>query len=105
MIARVKKYASSRINDGPFPDRYNSETGQMVAFENRPVVGGHFALVRHSISLTWGTYEMIYLVLFSLLSLMSRGGVPITAGVVATVVERVVAIPAARHQPFLQHCL
>ena len=51
MIARVKGYASSRINDGPFPDRYDSESGKMVAFENRAVVGGHFALVRRLMSL------------------------------------------------------
>jgi len=46
MITLVRKYASSRENDGPFPDRYNSETGKMATFENRAVVGGHFALVR-----------------------------------------------------------
>ena len=51
MISRVKGYASSRVKDGPFPDRYNSENGKMVAFENRAVVGGHFALVCHSIPL------------------------------------------------------
>jgi len=45
MISLVKKYASSRLNDGPFPDRYSSENGRMVTFENRAVVGGHFALV------------------------------------------------------------
>lgn len=45
MIALVKKYASSRLNDLPFPDRYNSETGNMTTFYNRAVVGGHFALV------------------------------------------------------------
>ena len=50
MITLVKKYASSRVNDGPFPDRYNSETGKMVTFENRAVVGGHFALVRRLLS-------------------------------------------------------
>jgi len=46
MITLVKKYASSKLNDGPFPDRYNSESGKMATFENRAVVGGHFALVR-----------------------------------------------------------
>jgi len=45
MIGRVKDFASSRINDGPFPDRYNYQTGQTVDFEDRPVVGGHFALL------------------------------------------------------------
>jgi len=48
MIARVKNYASSGINNGPVPDRYDSEEGKMVASENRAVVGGHFALVRCS---------------------------------------------------------
>ena len=46
MIGLVKKYASSGLNELPFPDRYSSETGEMVAFSNRAVVGGHFALVR-----------------------------------------------------------
>ena len=51
MIARIKSYASSRLNDGPFPDRYDSENGAMVDFEDRAVVGGHFALVRRSMPL------------------------------------------------------
>jgi len=46
MITLVKKYASSRLNSDPFPDRYSSETGKMIMFQNRAVVGGHFALVR-----------------------------------------------------------
>jgi len=50
MVTRVMKYASSRLNDGPFPDRYSSETGKMITFENRAVVGGHFALVRRLLS-------------------------------------------------------
>ena len=50
MIARVKKYASSGINSGPFPDRYDSENGKGIAFEDRTVVGGHFALVRCLVS-------------------------------------------------------
>jgi len=45
MVMLVKKYVSSRINGGPFPDRYSSEDGKMASFENRAVVGGHFALV------------------------------------------------------------
>ena len=49
MIERVRDFASSKINDGPFPDRYNSQTGQMIDFEDRAVVGGHFALVRRLI--------------------------------------------------------
>lgn len=49
MIGLVKKYLSSRINSAPFPDRYDSDTGQMAEFVGRSVVGGHFALVRHSI--------------------------------------------------------
>ena len=50
MIALVKKYASSGLNSYPFPDKYNSETGKMAVFENRAVVGGHFALVRRLLS-------------------------------------------------------
>ena len=46
IIKLVKKYASSGINNKPFPDRYNSENGQAATFEDRSVVGGHFALVR-----------------------------------------------------------
>lgn len=45
MIGLVKKYASSQINNGPFPDRYNSQNGQTSTFVDRTVVGGHFALV------------------------------------------------------------
>jgi hypothetical protein len=48
MIKLVSKYASSGINNKPFPDRYSSENGQAATFEDRSVVGGHFALVRHS---------------------------------------------------------
>jgi len=54
MITLVKKYASSKLNDGPFPDRYNSETGKMATFENRAVVGGHFALVRRLVPIEVG---------------------------------------------------
>ena len=46
MIGLVKKYASSRLNNRPFPDRYNSTNGQMNTFSGRTAVGGHFALVR-----------------------------------------------------------
>jgi len=45
MINFIKKYASSGINSAPFPDRYDSGTGQMGAFVDRTVVGGHFALL------------------------------------------------------------
>ncbi|KAF9784530.1 hypothetical protein BJ322DRAFT_1109249 [Thelephora terrestris] len=45
MISLVEKYVSSRINIGPFPDRYNSENGQAAAFLDRTVVGGHFTLL------------------------------------------------------------
>ena len=48
IIKLVKKYASSGINNKPFPDRYSSVNGQAATFEDRSVVGGHFALVRHS---------------------------------------------------------
>ncbi|KAF9782924.1 hypothetical protein BJ322DRAFT_182136 [Thelephora terrestris] len=43
MIGLVKKYASSRINNLAFPDRYNSLNGQMSTYYGRTVVGGHFA--------------------------------------------------------------
>ena len=46
MISLIVKYASSRLNNLPFPDRYDSESGKMVEFSDRTVVGGHFALVR-----------------------------------------------------------
>ena len=46
LITLVKRYVSSGINSGPFPDRYNSANGQMATFTDRTVVGGHFALVR-----------------------------------------------------------
>jgi hypothetical protein len=49
MISLVKKYVTSGINSGPFPDRYNSVNGQMATFMDRTVVGGHFALA----SLFW----------------------------------------------------
>ncbi|KAF9791272.1 hypothetical protein BJ322DRAFT_439174 [Thelephora terrestris] len=45
MISLVKKYVTSGINSGPFPDRYNSVNGQMATFMDRTVVGGHFALL------------------------------------------------------------
>jgi len=46
MIGLIKKYASSEgLNNDPFPDEYDSETGQMGAFYDRTVVGGHFALL------------------------------------------------------------
>ena len=48
LISLVKKYASSRLNNRPFPDRYNSANGQMGTANDRTVVGGHFALVRRS---------------------------------------------------------
>ena len=48
MITLIAKYASSRLNNLPFPDRYNSVNGQMIEFSDRTVVGGHFALVRRS---------------------------------------------------------
>jgi hypothetical protein len=46
MIGLVKKYVSSGINSGPFPDRYNSANGKMATFVDRTVAGGHFAVVR-----------------------------------------------------------
>jgi len=86
MITLVKKYASSRLNDGPFPDRYSSETGKMATFENRAVVGGHFALVRRSLFFEIpGTDSSGLLFPFSSLFLMSRGAP--TAAAVATMVE------------------
>jgi len=45
LIGLVKKYVSSGINSGPFPDRYNSANGEMATFVDRTVVGGHFALL------------------------------------------------------------
>ncbi|KAF9790927.1 hypothetical protein BJ322DRAFT_417052 [Thelephora terrestris] len=45
MIKLVSKYASSGINSKPFPDRYSSQNGQAATFEDRSVVGGHFALL------------------------------------------------------------
>lgn len=46
MIDLVNKFASSRINNRPFPDRYNSTSGQTgTGFYDRSVVGGHFALL------------------------------------------------------------
>lgn len=45
MIGLVKKFASSRINNLPFPDRYNSTSGQMNTLYDRTVVGGHFGIV------------------------------------------------------------
>jgi len=45
MIGLVKKFASSRLNNLPFPDRYNSVNGQMSTYYGRTVVGGHFALL------------------------------------------------------------
>lgn len=48
MIGLITKYISSRLNNRPFPDRYNSTNGQMISFYDRSVVGGHFALVRFS---------------------------------------------------------
>lgn len=65
MITLVKKYASSKINDGPFPDRYSSENGKMVTFENRAVVGGHFALVRRWLFFNWGVLGLIRPIPFS----------------------------------------
>ena len=83
MITLVKKYASSRLNNNPFPDRYSSESGNMVTFENRAVVGGHFAPVRSLISIPGCTRELIRLILFSSLFLASWEGTPAPVVVVA----------------------
>ena len=54
MIGLIRKYASSEgLNSDPFPDEYDSISGQMGTFYDRTVVGGHFALVcRSSLSPT-----------------------------------------------------
>ena len=104
MITLVKKYASSRINDGPFPDRYSSENGKVVSFENRAVVGGHFALVRRLVSMPRGAWELIHLILFSSLFPVSRMGAPaVVVMAVASVVEAM-GIPVWRQPLSLQLC-
>lgn len=86
MISLVKKYVSSGLNDGAFPDTYSSETGKMTTFENRAVVGGHFALVRRLMSLgVLRTYTLFPLIFLSFSFPMSRRGTP-TAVVAAVVI-------------------
>ena len=98
MIALVKKYASSGLNDLPFPDMYDSETGKMDTFKNRAVVGGHFAPVCRLLSLgAPATDSSVSLFLLSSSFLMSRRGTLAAAVVVvATMVESMAETTAAR---------
>jgi hypothetical protein len=45
MISAVKAYAASNANTAPLGDLYDTVTGHSEFFGNRPVVGGHLALV------------------------------------------------------------
>ena len=87
IIRLVRKYASSRLNNRPFPDRYNSSNGQMYTFSDRTVVGGHFAPVCFSTALCPGFSRLILLIpiLFSSLFQKSKGAP--TAAVVAMVIK------------------
>jgi hypothetical protein len=84
MIGLVKKYTSSRLNNRPFPDRYNSTNGQMITFYDRSAVGGHFALVRFSLSDYPWSAALRSNFLFSSFLFLRSWGAP-TAATVATV--------------------
>lgn len=107
MITLVKKYASSELNGRPFPDWYDSETGEMSTFENRVVVGGHFALVRRLMPPLWGVRGLTPLVFSSSLCPMSKGRLPTAVvAAVAMVVEAMVGIVVAQQlplQPYPRH--
>ena len=98
MITLVKKYVSSGINSGAFPDRYNSANGQMATFLVRTVVGGHFALVRlvcvlFSVCLKlYGTDLLGHGLCFSLLFLTLSRGVRTAATVLMEAMERVMDV-------------
>ncbi|KAG8722947.1 hypothetical protein FRC09_005472 [Ceratobasidium sp. 395] len=44
-VSGVKGYVANGLNNRPFSDWYDTSSGASVGFINRPVVGGHFALL------------------------------------------------------------
>lgn len=101
MISLVKKYASSGLNNNPFPDRYNSANGRMNAYYDRSVVGGHFALVRRSSVPYWRQSVIDFsleLIMCSSSFLKSKGA-PTMAAVTTTGIK--VAVLAADYPPGL----
>jgi hypothetical protein len=47
-ISSVRKYVMDGLNSQPLGDWYETINGDVEGFRARPVVGGHFALVRFS---------------------------------------------------------
>ena len=71
----------------------------MASFENRAVVGGHFALVSCFVSLPRGAWELIYLTPLSFLFPMSKMEAPVAAAAETT------GIPVEKQPLLFQLCL